>query len=158
MAQKRKTYQEHAEELAAAVDIAEKAILELGVEERQADEQMIAWGKEVKELALNPESAFKTVASLKYLINDFFIYWNEASGPAVEAFWKEIEASQLPFERKDLISDILRRGKIRNIPEYEAVTDGLVVLEQIGKITSEQAATLSQYLGEFEARKQKKSK
>jgi hypothetical protein len=47
----------------------------------------------------------------------------------------------------------LKRGRIRTIAEYEVVVDSIVVAQQAGTITSEQAALLSELIGRYERRR-----
>jgi hypothetical protein len=84
---------------------------------------------------------------------DFFIYWNEASGPDVEQFWIQLIAIGLPFKRKDVLGMILKRGRIRGRTEYDIVIDTIVPAEQTGRISSLDAALLAKYLAEYEARR-----
>ena len=109
-------------------------------------------------MALNPEPQFKKVASLKYLENDFLIYWNEADGEDIEKFWIELYKNGIDFERKDTIQAVLKRKRIKDIPEYDSVIDNIVVAEQIGRIDKSQVKELNQLIGEFEQRQTKKEK
>jgi hypothetical protein len=58
----------------------------------------------------------------------------------------------LPFERHDVIREVLERGRIRTRGEYDNVTDGLVVLEQEGRITPAEQQKLEGMLDSYEAR------
>lgn len=156
MTKKRKTYHEKAERLSKTVDIAEKIISNSKSLDEKTKKHFIDWGKKIKELALNPEPQFKTVASLKYLENDFLIYWNEADSIDVEDFWKEIYKKGIDFEKKDTIQDVLKRKKIKNIHEYNNIIDNIVVAEQIGRINKDQVIELNNLLGKFEKKYQNK--
>jgi hypothetical protein len=105
-----------------------------------------------KKTALEPKPAFANLRSLSYTENDIFTHWNESGGPDVERFWQLIKERGLPFERRDKIREILNRGRIRNDIEYDVVTDSIVILQQIGKISGEEAKKLSDMLGAFEKR------
>ncbi|GIJ51371.1 hypothetical protein Val02_82570 [Virgisporangium aliadipatigenens] len=94
----------------------------------------------------------QTVAGLRHLESAFFTYGNEAAGPHVDRFWELVTAESLPFERKNVLGDVLRRGRINDAGEYEVVVDLLVVAEQEGRITAEEAARLSNYIGRYERR------
>jgi hypothetical protein len=158
MTSKRQTYLERVERLAKTIDIAEKVIVNSKSLDEKTRTHFINWGREIKHMALNPEPQFKKVASLKYLENDFLIYWNEADGKDIEKFWTEIFKNGIDFERKDTIQAVLKRKKIKNIHEYDSVIDNIVAAEQIGRIDKTQVKELNQLIGEFEQRQTKKEK
>ena len=64
-----------------------------------------------------------------------------------------VAESDLPYTRTDVIGDVLKRGRIRSITEYEVVVDALVGAQQVGTISSEQAALLSDLIGRYERRR-----
>ncbi|MFB9865492.1 hypothetical protein [Rufibacter immobilis] len=154
---KRRTYTEEAEKLAKAIDIAieafENKILEH--EMKQHLELTISCYKEWKEQSLNPEPQFRSLSSLKYLIEAVFTYFQEGTGPTVEFFWKKLDEEGLDFKRENKLEKILKRGKIRGRIEYDYVTDMIVIAEQAKLTTSEDSRKLSQMIGEFESRKKK---
>jgi hypothetical protein len=115
-------------------------------------EIMAAGALEHKRMALEPELPFANLRSLAYLEDAFFTYWNEASGPHVELFWQRVEALGLPFQRRDAVREVLRRGSINNAIEHQAITDALVIRQQIGTLSPAEAKRLSKMLGAFEAR------
>lgn len=144
------TYQERAERLSKAIDIAVKIVNE---SERFGDEfktQMIDFCNQLKQMALNPEPQFKKVASIKYLENDFLTYWNESMDKEVDKFWLELYKSGIDFEKKDTIQVVLKRGKIKDIHEFNNIIDNIVVAEQIGRINQEQVIELNKMIGDFE--------
>ncbi len=156
MTSNRQTYQERAERLAKTIDIAEKVIVNSKSLDEKTINHFINWGREIKHMALNPQPQFKKVASLKYLENDFLIYWNEANGEDIEKFWTEILKNGIDFERKDTIQAVLKRKRIKNIHEYDSIIDKIVTAEQIGRIDKTQVKELNQLIGEFEQRQTKK--
>jgi hypothetical protein len=105
-----------------------------------------------KKSALEPEPPFANLRSLAYAEEAIFTEWNENVGPDVERFWQLIAERELPFERRDIIREILNRGRIRNDIEYQAVTDAMVISEQIGRISADEAQKLSDMLAAFEKR------
>jgi len=146
------TYQERAERLSKAVDIAVKIVNE---SERFGDDfktPMINFCNQVKHMALNPEPQFKKVASIKYLENDFLTYWNESADKEVDKFWIELHRNGIDFEKKDTIQTVLKRGKIKDIHEFDNIIDNIVVAEQIGRINQEQVIELNKMIGDFENR------
>ena len=150
MTKKRLTYQERADRLAKAVDIAVKIINESKRFDNASKIPMINLCNQIKQMALNPEPQFKKVASIKYLENDFLTFWNESTDKEVDTFWIELYKNGIDFERKDTIKTVLKRGKIKDIHEYDNIVDNIVVAEQIGRINKEQAIELSQMIGDFE--------
>ncbi|MBB3696568.1 hypothetical protein KMW28_23945 [Flammeovirga yaeyamensis] len=152
MNKKRVTYQERAERLAKAVDIAVKILNESDRFHNDSKTPMINLCNQIKQMALNPEPQFKKVASIKYLENDFLTYWNESADKEVDKFWTELYKNGIDFERKDTIKTVLKRGKIKDIYEYDNIVDNIVVAEQIGRINKEQTTELSQMIGDFENR------
>ncbi len=76
-------------------------------------------------MALNPELGYAKVASLAYLESAFFTYWNEGEGPHVDLFWDRIYECGLPYQRRDPIRKILKRGKVRSGMEAELLADVL---------------------------------
>jgi len=63
-----------------------------------------------------------------------------------------VAANGLPYERKDVLGDILARGRIRSSAEHEVAVDSLVAAQQEGRINEDQAATLSAMIGRYEQR------
>lgn len=146
------TYQERAERLSKAVDIAVKIVNE---SEQFGDDfktPMINFCNQLKQMALNPEPQFKKVASIKYLENDFLTYWNESTDKEVDKFWIEIHKNGIDFEKKDTIKTVLKRGKIKDINEFYNIIGNIVIAEQIGWIDQEQIIELNRMIGDFENR------
>ena len=124
-------YMARARTLAEAVDIAVK-IAATRRDEFAAD-AIAFWRAHVKEKALAPEPPFANLESLADLEDALFTYWNEAEGEHVERFWQLVAKSGLPFQRTDVVREVLKRGHIRDDVERLHVTDGLVILRQTGK-------------------------
>lgn len=153
-----KKYQERAEQLANAIDIAESVVSKSKLLDEKTREHFIKWGRELKQMALNPQPPFNKVVSLKYLENDFLTFWNEEQGQDVDEFWTEVYKSGLAFERKDTIRTVLNRKRIKDIHEYNNIVDSIVVAEQIGRIDKIIVEELNQLIGEFEQRQTDKKK
>lgn len=62
-----------------------------------------------------------SAASLKSLIDDYFIFWNESAGLDTEKFWDCLEKNSLDFYRKDPLQYALKRGKFRNVHQGMSV-------------------------------------
>ena len=152
---KRRTYQEEATKLAAAIDIAIEAFKEECPSNfnKSQQEHFIATYTEWKERCLNPDPQFKNLTSLNYSINDVFTYFQEGTGNTVEYFWNKIQEEGLDYERENKLEKILKRGKIKGRIEYDYVTDMIVVAEQVGLTTPEESIKLGEMLGEYEAKR-----
>jgi hypothetical protein len=100
MTSKLSKYEEQADKLAKAVDIAEQVIKESADFNPELAKPMLDFGTQVKHKALNPEPQFKKIGSLKYLESDFFTFWNESDGPDVDKFWDKVFESRLGYIRK----------------------------------------------------------
>jgi hypothetical protein len=91
-----------------------------------------------------------TLAQLRYLEDDFFIYWNEAPDSETRAFWEQVQAQGLPYQRVDHLGKILTRGRIASRTEYEFAVDSVVIAEQDGRLTSAEASRLAELIGAYE--------
>jgi hypothetical protein len=101
----------------------------------------------LERMALSPAPRFATLASLAHLEADFFTYWNEATGKHVEKFWREVGKRGLPFERTNVVGDVLARARINTRLEYDVVLDALSTKLPVGK-----QRTLTKLVGDFEKR------
>ena len=141
-------YWQRAEMLVKAIDIAGEV---------QADSEFARFDREVKEMVLGQRrpgnvTGTMTLAGLRSAEDAFFTRFNEGSGPEVDEFWRRVAASGLPYERKDMLGDILARGHIRSSAEHEVAVDSVVVAQQEGRINEDQAAMLSAMIGRYEQR------
>ncbi len=153
----RKSYQEEAERLAKAIDIAIDAFkthLPKEWEEKHLHHTVSCY-REWKENALYPHPQFKKIASLKYQIEDVLTYFQEASGATVEYFWKHIQDAGLDYVRENKLKKILMRGKIRGRIEYEYIMDMVLVAEQIGFTTPAESQKLNELIHQFESKNKK---
>jgi hypothetical protein len=156
MEKTRETYEERAQKLASAVDIA-KEILNTSSEFTDFEKkEYLKLGEVVKGLALNPRKGFKRMDSLKYLESDYFVHWNEIENPEGHKFWTELYKKGLYRERRNIIEKVLKRNKIKTIAEFEFINDTIVVAEQTGHITESQSKQLNQLMGDFEFKQNKK--
>lgn len=150
-----RTYEEEANKLAVAIDIAVEAFQNECPANFTAQHQahFIKTYKEWKENSLNPEPQFKKLASLKYIVNDVFTYFHEGTGPTVEYFWKRIAEENLDYTRENRLKKILERGNIKGRIEFDYVIDMFVVAQQNGMITKDEALQLNDMLQKFEQKK-----
>ena len=123
----------------------------------QSDSGLARFDREIKEMVLGQRrpgnvTGTMTLAGLRSLEHAFFTRFNEGSGPEVDEFWRRVAASGLPYERKDVLGDILARGRIRSSAEHEVAVDSLVAAQREGRINEDQAATLSAMIGRYEQR------
>lgn len=151
-------YHKEAENLIKAIDIAieifrnhsPKEWYEHKVGDINQVEHTIKCYKDMKQQRINAEAKYQNLASLKYCVEDVFIYFQEASGETVNEFWKKIKEANLPYERENKMGKILKRKKIRNDIEYDYVIDTIVPLEQEGVLTKEDVELLNQMIGQYE--------
>jgi len=94
---------------------------------------------------LHPLPQYATVASLAQTESDFFVYWNEGSGPAHDRFWREVARQKLPFRRRDVVAEVLAKGRITNRGDYDIVTD----LLGDERLSDAQRARLDRMLGAY---------
>jgi hypothetical protein len=113
-------YLARAAAFAAAIDVATKL---MAARPARYDAQLRRHHAELTKLALAPKPAFAKLASLRFLEQDFFTYWNETPEARATAFWRELAARKLPFERRDAPAEVLARGRITNAVDYEAIGD-----------------------------------
>jgi len=149
---KRRNYQEEANKLAAAIDLAVESFEKYCPKEfdKKSLDHTISCYEEWKEMTLNPEPKYKSLASLKYQIESVFTYFQEATGETVEYFWKKLQERNLGYERVNKLEKILNRGKIKGRIEYDYVKDMIFVAEQVGLTSKEESSKLSEMLDEYE--------
>ena len=150
----RQTYEQRAEQFAKVCDI---GILVLNEAEISPDEKrrMIGMCSSDKEMALHPLPIYKRIGSLKCLEAEHFWYWNEHNGRHINEFWRQVKEAGLDYERKDIFKKIFKRGRISNMHEYDYVIDEILVAEQKGRISLEEAERLNKYLSNYEKTRQK---
>jgi len=102
---------------------------------------------------LHSEPRFQNLASLKYDEQELFTKFNEFNDNCVELFWKRIHEENLPFVRKDLLIEIIRRGKIRNHNEYDVVVDTAFNRFEEGKLSSMQMSQVNEMIADYEKKK-----
>jgi hypothetical protein len=147
-------YSQRANGFARACDIAIAIIRENpGIHSRDS---FLRLTEQWKAMALNPEHKFRKLASLRYLEADFLIYWNESTGEHVDQFWRQIKEQNLDYARRNIISDVLKRKRIKNQIEYDSVIDNILIAQQSGAATQADTLILNQLIAEFETRKRKR--
>lgn len=70
-----------------------------------------------------PAPEFRNITSLRQIMNDVLIYFQEGTGQAVDNFWKKVKEEQLNIKRVNRFEKILKRGKIKNQMEYDTIID-----------------------------------
>jgi hypothetical protein len=153
----KKDYTTESIQLAKAVDIAMDAFQKHPPSDYSQDQlaQIISSYLVWKEQVLNPEPPFRKLASLKYLQEAIFTFFQEANGPLVDYFWENIKMMNLDYVRQDRLYKILKRGKINGHSEYDYVTDIIVAAEQEGKITKDESAQLCRMIEDYLQRRKK---
>jgi hypothetical protein len=59
-----------------------------------------------------------TSYEVKSIENEFFNYWNNTINEDVETFWEEITKSDLPFQRKSALRELLTKGRLRQVEQW----------------------------------------
>jgi len=152
---KRKTYQEEEAKLKRAIEIAVDSFEKYcpnDLDERSL-KHIISCYKGWKEELLHPLPQYMNLASLKYQIENVFTFFQEGAGETVEYFWTRIKEEGLDYERENRLKKILNRGRIKGRIEFDYVIDMILVAEQVGLTTNEEAIKLGCMLEEFEIKK-----
>lgn len=147
-----KKYIEARDNLVKAIDLANEVLLEFPHGRTQEDvDGSVEFNNYRKDLALNAAKEFQTMQSLNYLIEDFFIYFQEGVGrPDVDEFWRRIKEANLPYVRENKLEKIMKRGRIRNDIEYDYVIDTIVPFQQDGILSEEDVKKLNEMIEKFE--------
>ncbi len=147
-----KKYIEARNSLVKAIELANEVLLEYPHGRTKEDvDGSVEFNNYRKNLALNAAKEFQTMQSLNYLIEDFFIYFQEGAGrPDVEEFWRRVKEANLPYERENKLEKILKRGRIRNDIEYDYVVDTIVPFQQEGILSDEDVKRLNEMIEKFE--------
>jgi hypothetical protein len=153
-----RTYHEAAASLAKAMDIAIATIRRSKTIPEQDRDELVANIEADQEMVLQPKPGFAKLSSLAYLESDFIEYWNEESGPDVEAFWKELSRAGLRYERKDVISSVLENEEVRTIQQFDWLIDNLLEAVDARRVTKTQQKKIHALMAEFEARKTRATK
>jgi hypothetical protein len=109
--------------------------------------------KLLKEMQMDLSNAHKvriSSADLKDYEEYLTTVYQEASGEAIELFWRIIKDRSIPLKRLNKMAKILKRGRIKDQYEYDFVTDVIVPYIQANMITAEEEIALKQMLGKFE--------
>lgn len=94
----------------------------------------------------------RTLGALKYLEEALFTEWNEGPLSETAEFWREVSSAGLPFARRDLLGEIVAKGRITNREHYDFATDAVGLAGEEGGPTEAQAAKLKQMIGAYEKR------
>lgn len=150
-----KKYIEARDNLLKAIDLANDVLLNYPHRRTKEDvEESIKYNNKRRELTLNADKGFQTMQSLNYIVEDFFIYFQEGAGRAdVEEFWRRIKEANLPYERENKLEKIMRRGRIRNDIEYDYVVDTIVPFQQEGVISEDDVKKLNEMIDKFESKR-----
>lgn len=146
-------YLEQAANLVKAIDIAIDVIRTTppkGFDQKQIQTVLQSYDG-FKKQVVEAEPKFKTLASLKYDIENVFTYFQEASGDTVNEFWRRIKEAGLPYERVNKMDRLLKRKKIKNQIEYDYVVDTIVPLQQAGILSNEDVKRLHEMIKSYES-------
>lgn len=155
----KRSYEEESTNLAKAIDIGMQVIKNAPPKNFEPTHvhMFLKSYAEYKHNALYPDPQFRTLASLKYINDSFFSYYQEGAGKTVDLFWQEVKAQGLPYKRENRLKKILERKKIKSVIEYDYAVDTIVPFEQEGMINKKEAALLKQMIGDFEKKKAEKA-
>jgi hypothetical protein len=96
-------------------------------------------------------------STVKSIINDFLIYWNETIGLDSERFWQEIQKSGLNIKRKRSLRNVVKRGRFLDIHEVMSARnqwDELMCSEYIAiQFDDKEIAELVQIMRDDEAKR-----
>jgi len=147
-------YIQEAQRLGKAIDIAIDSFLKYTPKdfEQKHTDHMVKVYQSLKEGLFNGDARWQNLTSLKYLVNDVFIYFQESSGAGVDYFWRQIADQKLGYKRENKVAKILKRNRIKDDIEYEFITDVMVPYEQENIITAEEAKILNELLVKFESK------
>ncbi|TKG87598.1 hypothetical protein EYV94_28145 [Puteibacter caeruleilacunae] len=150
---KKDGYSLEAKVVAEIIDIAIKCIKDFPPEEFNAAhvKHFVNVYSGYKEDLLNPDSKFRNMKSLQFAKNDVLTYFQEGKGPAVEAFWKEVNSRHINVKRVNKIQKILRRGKIVSKIEFDTVTDLLIPYIQSNMLSEEDVTKLNELIQRYES-------
>jgi len=143
-------YENQLKQLALAVKVAEEVFSDHSIAIDQDKADMIEFGRETLSLAENPEPNFANIRSLRFLVKDFLAYWNEEKGPHVDQFWARLTTAESIYERQNIISLVIDRGRIADESEYEYVIDVISNLSRKAKLGNEEVRRLNDLIIAFE--------
>jgi len=129
---------------------------ELLITDEYSRQMMINYNRDTRELCKNLPQKYFNKTSIGIIVSDFLTYYNEGGGPDVDEFWRRVQEAGLPFERKDVLGNVLKRDRIRTRSEYDIVVDTAIPASQTGRITEEQCLRLLQLAEEYEQRASKR--
>jgi len=150
MAQFSKKYSEKLSEFLQVIEIAKQILQQSKTVSDERKDLHIKHMEQMKQLAENPQKETANFRSLAYIEEAILTYWMEGYGTDFDAFWSEISTRGLGYKRKNILRDVLQRKRIKNDMELNIVIDSLIPAQQEGKITSDEALALSQYISDFE--------
>lgn len=139
--------------LTRAIEVAEKVLgrADLPAKEKQT---LLGWCRQLAHLATKPTSPkLRTIRSLEVLEDGLLGYWNETTGPHVDAFWRAVADRGLDLPRRDPVRNALERRRIKSLGEYEAAT-AVVSGKARGTVSSAEVVELKRLIGEYQ-RKQR---
>ena len=97
-----------------------------------------------------------SASAIKTFESDLLTSWNEGPERATAEFWRRVKASGLPYVRLDGLHDILKRGRIGSLSEYELAVDAIDGAAQAGRITNDENERLLKMISKFETKGRKK--
>lgn len=131
--------------------------LEIALQVRQTHAQPVYRHMSLERFSVQVEhiasGSVRTLAQLRYLEENFLVFWNEGTDSETRPFWEQVQAQGLPYQRVDHLSKILTRGRIASRTEYEYAVDVIVLAQQDGSLTHTDAVRLAQMIGDYERKR-----
>ena len=155
----KRTYEEESANLAKAIDIGLKVIKSDPPKDFEPTHvhMFLKSYAEYKHNALYPDPKFRTLASLKYISDSFFNFYQEGSGRTVDLFWREVKKQELPYKRENRLGRIIKNKAIKSIIEYDYVKNTIVPFEDEGMIGTKDVALLKKMMAQFEKKRAEKA-
>jgi hypothetical protein len=152
MSQKRESAEARYQRVLELIEVSERVVRDSKLlpddEKRQYLDDYEANREDARNYADESNASF-----LRQLEREILTPWKETYDEDSDTFWRLVAERGLGLEREDYLVKILERGRIASFEEYNAVGDSIVVWQQEGRITNEQAKQLSEMLAAFEKRR-----
>jgi hypothetical protein len=94
----------------------------------------------------------RTMIRLRDLETAFFTQWNEGLPAETREFWKAVEHAALPYVRRDLLAEIINRGRIPSREHYEFAVDIIGGAQDEGLLDADQVEQLGRWISAYERR------
>lgn len=90
-------------------------------------------------------------AGLRSVVSDRLVFWNEHEEAGTREFWKRVKDKGLPFKRRDIVREVIKRGRIRDMSEFELVVDEIGTSVRDSRLSLRELKALTKLVEELEA-------